>query len=177
MLKGSVKFPARVVLDTGPFLLFLAGNHDPEMIPGIKRLKYDGGPCNEVHYDILMQYLNHTKERIITPGILSEAWNLIDNDISNKKDKKELFDFGQAIKYLKDGKRVQRQGWNGKGQYIELATNISYKNTNNETINAEHDAIGNKAIAFVGTSGVQLGWLASQADMLAEDWRLVELGE
>lgn len=41
-----------------------------------------------------------------------------------------------------------------------------------EIINAEHDAIGNKAIAFVGTSGVQLGWLASQADMLAEDWRI-----
>ena len=92
-------------------------------------------------------------------------------------DKKELFDFGQAIKYLKDGKRVQRQGWNGKNRYIELATNSSYKNTNNETINAEHEAIGNKAIAFVGTSGVQSGWLASQADMLAEDWRLVELGE
>ena len=91
-----------------------------------------------------------------------------------QKDKKELFDFGQAIKYLKDGKRVQRQGWNGKNQYIELATNISYKNTNNETINAEHDAIGNKAIAFVGTSGTQLGWLASQADMLAEDWKIVE---
>ncbi len=34
-------------------------------------------------------------------------------------------------------------------------------------------AIGNKAIAFVGTSGVQLGWLASQADMLAEDWKIV----
>lgn len=33
---------------------------------------------------------------------------------------------------------------------------------------------GNKAIAFVGTSGVQLGWLASQADMLAEDWKIVE---
>ena len=63
---------------------------------------------------------------------------------------------------------------NGKNQYIELATNISYKNTNNETINAEHQAIGNKAIAFVGTSGVQLGWLASQADMLAEDWVIVE---
>ena len=48
------------------------------------------------------------------------------------------------------------------------------KNTKGETINAEHEAIGNKAIAFVGTSGVQLGWLASQADMLAEDWRIVE---
>ena len=38
----------------------------------------------------------------------------------------------------------------------------------------EHDAIGNMAIAFVGTSGVQTGWLASQADMLAEDWVFAE---
>ena len=83
-------------------------------------------------------------------------------------------DFGKAIQLLKEGKRVQRQGWNGKNQYIELAYNISYINPLGEITNAEHDAIGNKAIAFVGTSGVQLGWLASQADMLAEDWRIVE---
>lgn len=83
-------------------------------------------------------------------------------------------DFGSAIKLLKEGKRVQRNGWNGKNQYIELATNISYKNAKGEIINAEHQAIGNRAIAFVGTSGVQLGWLASQADMLAEDWKIVE---
>lgn len=83
-------------------------------------------------------------------------------------------DFGSAIKLLKEGKRVQRNGWNGKNQYIELATNISYKNSKNEIINVEHQAIGNKAIAFVGTSGVQLGWLASQADMLADDWKIVE---
>lgn len=83
-------------------------------------------------------------------------------------------DFGDAIKLLKQGKKLQREGWNGKKQYIELATNISYITAKEEIVNANHDAIGNKAIAFVGTSGVQLGWLASQADMLAEDWRLAE---
>ena len=82
-------------------------------------------------------------------------------------------DFGKAIQLLKEGKRLQREGWNGKGQYIELAVNISYKNSKEEIINAEHDAIGNKAIAFVGTSGVQIGWLASQVDMLANDWKEV----
>ena len=86
----------------------------------------------------------------------------------------ETMDFGQAIRLLKDGKKVARQGWNGKNQYIELAANISYKNAEGKIINAEHDAIGNKAIAFVGTSGVQIGWLASQADMLAEDWKIAE---
>ncbi len=82
--------------------------------------------------------------------------------------------FGEALEVLKNGKRVQREGWNGKNQYIELAEFISYKNTNNDIINAEHDTMGNKAIAFVGTSGVQVGWLASQADMLSEDWKIVE---
>lgn len=82
--------------------------------------------------------------------------------------------FGLALEELKNGNKVARKGWNGKGQYIELAKNISYKNSNGETVNAEHESIGNKAIAFVGTSGVQLGWLASQADMLADDWEVVE---
>jgi len=90
------------------------------------------------------------------------------------KKEKSTFDFGRAIQLLKEGKKVQRSGWNGKNQYIELATNISYKNANDEIINTEHEAIGNKAIAFVGTSGVQMGWLASQADMLAEDWVFAE---
>lgn len=92
-------------------------------------------------------------------------------------EKTEDLDFGKAIQLLKEGKRLQRKGWNGKKQYIELATNISYKNNDEEIINAEHDSIGNKAIAFVGTSGVQLGWLASQADMLAEDWKIAEKEE
>lgn len=83
-------------------------------------------------------------------------------------------DFGKAIKLLKEGKKLQREGWNGKNQYIELAKNISYVNANDEVVNVNHEAIGNKAIAFVGTSGVQLGWLASQSDMLAEDWKVVE---
>ena len=80
------------------------------------------------------------------------------------------FSFGDAIKYVKRGLKLKRKGWNGKEQYIQLATGISYKDALGDIINCEHDAIGNMAIAFVGTSGVQIGWLASQADMLAEDW-------
>lgn len=78
--------------------------------------------------------------------------------------------FGVAIEAAKSGKRIARKGWNGKKQYVELATRISYQATDGTVVNADHDAIGNHALAFVGTSGVQLGWLASQADMLADDW-------
>lgn len=86
----------------------------------------------------------------------------------------DTYSFGDAINFLKAGKKVARKGWNGKNQYIQIATGISYKAASGEVVNCEHDAIGNKAIAFVGTSGVQMGWLASQADMLAEDWYVVE---
>ena len=82
--------------------------------------------------------------------------------------------FGEAIDCAKNGARIARAGWNGKNQYVEIATYISYKNTKGEIVNAEHDAIGNQAFAFVGTSGVQMGWLASQSDMLSTDWRVVE---
>lgn len=49
--------------------------------------------------------------------------------------------FGKAIEEMKSGKKVARQGWNGKNQYIELATNISYKNACGDIVNCEHDAI------------------------------------
>lgn len=82
--------------------------------------------------------------------------------------------FGEAIEKAKEGKRISRAGWNGKAQYVELATCISYVNADGDVVNCEHDAIGNEAFAFVGTSGVQIGWLASQADMLADDWEVKE---
>lgn len=82
--------------------------------------------------------------------------------------------FGLAIEAAKKGHKIQREGWNGKNQYVALATRISYVTSDGRFMNAEHADIGNKALAFVGTSGVQLGWLASQADMLADDWRIVE---
>jgi hypothetical protein len=83
---------------------------------------------------------------------------------------KEKFGFDVAINLVKMGYKVKRSGWNGKDQYIELATNVSFKNPQGEIINVDHNDMGNRAIAFHGTSGVQLGWLASQSDMLSEDW-------
>lgn len=82
--------------------------------------------------------------------------------------------FGLAIEAMKKGKKCRRAGWNGKNQHIELASAISYTSPEGVIVNAGHDAIGNKAIAFCGTSGIQMGWLASQADMLADDWEIVE---
>lgn len=107
-------------------------------------------------------------------NILSDEWIIADEANCPQLGGEATFSFGEAVKYLKRGFKVARKGWNGKKQYIQLATGISYKTTGGEVVNCEHDANGNKAVAFVGTSGVQMGWLASQADMLAEDWVFAE---
>lgn len=105
--------------------------------------------------------------------MMADDWEIVDWDSITGLDV-STFTFGEAISRMKRGERVARKGWNGKNQYIQLATNISYIDADGNAVNVEHEAIGNKAIAFVGTSGVQMGWLASQADMLAEDWRVAE---
>ena len=107
-------------------------------------------------------------------NILSDEWI-----VANPKNCPVLggvatFSFGDAIKYLKRGLKVKRIGWNGKNQYIQLATGISYKAADGTIVNCDHNDIGNKAIAFIGTSGIQMGWLASQADMLADDWMFAD---
>lgn len=103
-------------------------------------------------------------------NVASDEWIIADEMNCPVLGGEATFSFGDAIKYVKRGLKLKRKGWNGKKQYIQLATGISYKDASGDIINCEHDAIGNMAIAFVGTSGVQMGWLASQADMLAEDW-------
>lgn len=99
-------------------------------------------------------------------NICSDEWIFANDTNCPALGGEATFSFGEAIKQLKKGRKVARKGWNGKEQYIQLATGISYKTADGE--------IGNMAISFVGTSGVQMGWLASQADMLAEDWAFAE---
>lgn len=107
-------------------------------------------------------------------NVLSDEWVPANGENCSILGGTPTFGFGDAIKYMKRGLKVKRQGWNGKNQHIELAKNISYMTPDGVIQNCDHDAIGNQAIAFVGTSGVQMGWLASQADMLADDWIFTE---
>jgi hypothetical protein len=79
-------------------------------------------------------------------------------------------DFGQALKLLKEGKKVARRGWNGKGIFIELQRP-------DEKSKMTHPYI------YIDTTNLQTNnpeapkgrvpWLASQTDMLSEDWELV----
>lgn len=84
--------------------------------------------------------------------------------------------FGLAIEALKKGKKVARKGWNGKGMYLFLVEGKELYNP----IKYNHEDVDiNKfppvdVIAMKTVNSVQVGWLASQTDMLAEDWIVVE---
>ena len=67
--------------------------------------------------------------------------------------------FGEALERLKKGECVSRAGWNGKGMYLYLAKEFS-------KIHGFEPFI----VMFTADKKHQPGWLASQADMLAEDW-------
>lgn len=84
--------------------------------------------------------------------------------------------FASALEYLYAGNRLRRKGWNGKEQYIELGQCISFKRPNGQVITPNHKDIGDMVIVFWGTSGHQVGWLASQADILATDWEIYRPG-
>ncbi len=76
-------------------------------------------------------------------------------------------DFGKALELLKSGKKVARKGWNGKGIYIEMQRPDAHSKmtlpyiyiVTNGLVTDNPDA----------PKGV-VPWLASQTDMLAEDW-------
>lgn len=82
--------------------------------------------------------------------------------------------FGQAVEDLKAGKLVQRAGWNGKGMHLYLEDQLSY------TIGAgiykgERREYQPCIVMFTAQQQQhQPGWLASQADILAEDWQVID---
>lgn len=82
--------------------------------------------------------------------------------------------FSKAMEELFNGKKLKRTSWNGQDQWIELVDHISYVRMNGERINADNEFIGSRAVLFHGTRGEQVGWLASQGDMLSDDWVVVE---
>lgn len=94
-------------------------------------------------------------------------------------------DFGKALELLKKGERVCRKGWNGKGMFIYLVngTEIEMDKLRGEAhkhvwgkIEAPHGKanIGSHIDMFAADGTVVVGWLASQTDMLAEDWEIAE---
>lgn len=83
--------------------------------------------------------------------------------------------FGDALVALKQGQRVARKGWNGKDMYVFLAYEADFV-TDADISAFDHleVEVGDMLVMKTAQNTFQPGWLASQADMLAEDWYIVE---
>ena len=94
----------------------------------------------------------------------------------------ENLNFGDAIKALKEGKKVARKGWNGKNMWLWLKPAVTIKSEwckdpmLKEIVDAnggETEALGTICMKTADNK-ILTGWLASQTDMLCEDWVVVE---
>ena len=70
-------------------------------------------------------------------------------------------DFGHAIYALKSGQKVSRSGWNGKGMWLALQ------------VPDEHSKMSLPYIYMKTSDDELVPWLASQSDMLGDDWGVV----
>lgn len=85
--------------------------------------------------------------------------------------------FGEAIEAARSGSRVTREGWNGRGMWIchMPACVIPEGQVNGRTrafVKSGDLRVGGYFVMWTADGTWQPGWLASQADMLAEDWLL-----
>jgi len=84
--------------------------------------------------------------------------------------------FGRAIEALKQGKKVARQGWNGKNIFLYYVPENSYPALTDIAKEAFPEGLVpyGAYIAMKTAQGNVVPWLASQTDVLAEDWCTVE---
>ncbi len=87
--------------------------------------------------------------------------------------------FSHALVALKDGKRVARAGWNGKGMFVYFVPANSYPASGNtlgpmKGVFPDDMVPYGAYIAMKTAQGNVVPWLASQTDVLADDWQVVE---
>ena len=84
--------------------------------------------------------------------------------------------FGLAIEAAKMGKKIAREGWNGKGMFLYHVPAAAYPPCTEvaKEVFCGSDVPYGAYIAMKTAQGNVVPWLASQTDMLADDWKIVE---
>ncbi len=84
--------------------------------------------------------------------------------------------FGSALALIKDGHRVSRDGWNGKNMFIFLVSGSTFQVNRHPLLGMYPDGTTIEYLPHIDmrTAGGQIvPWLASQTDILADDWGVV----
>ena len=87
-----------------------------------------------------------------------------------------MFSFSEALVHLNTGKKVARQGWNGKGMFVFLVAGSTFQVNRPPLLGIypEGTTINYHAHVDMKTAdGMIVPWLCSQTDLLAEDWNIV----
>jgi len=82
-------------------------------------------------------------------------------------------DFGQALTSLKSGLKVKRNGWNGKDLYIKLQVPDEHSEMTLPYIYMQYPTTKASESAPENHRNARVPWLASQTDIMAEDWVIV----
>lgn len=83
--------------------------------------------------------------------------------------------FGLALEAAKMGKKITRKGWNGKGMYVFLAHGMDFHtDADLNELDDQDVEVLDCLVMRTATGAFCPGWLASQTDMLADDWYIVE---
>jgi hypothetical protein len=85
--------------------------------------------------------------------------------------------FGDALAALKEGERVARHGWNGKGMFLFLVPGSQFQVNRPPLLGIYPEGTTINYHAHIDMKTAQdtvVPWLASQTDVLAEDWVLAE---
>lgn len=87
----------------------------------------------------------------------------------------QLMDFSEALKQVKEGERFMRKGWNGKDMFIFLVPGSEFTVSRTPLLGIYPEGTPIKYHGHIDmktAQGYVVPWLASQADLLAEDWCL-----
>jgi len=100
------------------------------------------------------------------------SWSPKEIFLTHYKDVTKGINFGSAIEMLKQGRKISRAGWNGKGMYLYYVPANAYPP---DTAAAREAFGGNDVpyqayIAMKTAQNIVVPWLASQSDVLADDW-------
>ena len=136
------------------------------------RAAHFNGWCVKADAKTTRTRLNRELDTLINPNEQDEMlYNLKNN---------KIMDFGKAIENLKNGKKVARKGWNGKGMFLVLqpGSEVSGLDMRNYLAREYYGSSLVRIAPHIDLKAADdtyvVGWTASQQDMLSEDWEVIE---
>jgi Protein of unknown function (DUF2829) len=87
------------------------------------------------------------------------------------------YDFSDALRLLKEGHCLARQGWNGKNQFVYMVSGSTFQVNRRPLLGIFSEGFTVEYLPHLdmwNAQGKAVPWLASQGDLFADDWQIVD---